>query len=1244
MTLDFPVDGTLAPLGARYYQIAADAAGELTVTLQAVGFAARVSLVDASGNPLVQSDGAPAGAGAGAPLVDVNVPAGSDYLEVQSLGGSGTYQLTAKLALTDAPFETVPSLFSVASQLAEGDFNGDQIADLVAPDGIHLGTGDGTFLSNVIDGPLGKPGWTVTAVVTGIFNRDHLEDIAFTEISPNGCAANLCVLQDVGGGQFTQTACLPVEPLNDSPEPSTIAMVDFGGGLVDLAIADQSAGAVAIFVGDGNGGFAPGPILTGLDQPVGLASGQFGDGYIDLIVADQGDPDDGDSGGLTVFQTHGQEEFVPSGSIDVGSGPSAVVAGDFNGDGVLDLAVAESNSDDVSVLLNNGNGTFQAPQSYAVGSTPLAIVACDFGNGHIDLATANSNSNDVSILLGNGDGTFQPQLRFVAGAYPESLVAYDLNGDGRPDLAVGDLGSGDDSGDITVLLGRGDGTFQDQAKNLVGNGPMDAVTADLNNDGHLDVITTNFHSNDVSVLMGNGDGTFQAAQSFAAGVNPTALVVGDFNGDGLLDLAVADRGNNNGAGAGVAILLGDGDGTFQPPAFYATGAEPAAIVAGYFTGDDILDLAVANHGSNNVSILLGKGDGGFVTLPPVSLGNEASGPISITSGDFGNGQVDLAVANQATDNVSILLGNGGGDFVALTPIPLGTDMESNPSSIVEGDFSGDNSADLAVASTGTDGQDSVTIMIGLGQGRFAVLAPIDLGIDQTPTSITTGHFFGGNQLDLAIADSISDQVSLLKGDGDGEFGPPSVLSLGTGGAPLSIAAGDFNGDKETDLAVALQDPNSVTIELNQGNGQFTQPGSAGLVPRNTPIISDFTGDGVPDVAIVDGAGDVLFRQGVPNEPGTFEPPITINPNFPSRDIAAVVTNQGVLLASVDATDNFVRWFTYRNGHFRLMGILATGLEPAQIVAADLGGGGGDDLIIRNAGDSTLTIYMSSPLTGGFLPPITLAVGPGISDVSVSDINQDGRPDILLANQPAGEVEMILDLGDGSFSQPTFYRAGVGLSAVVSGAGTTPLSVFSQEGTVGVAAAFNPGGPPDIIALDAGSDTLGILTGLGDGRFANAQSLATTGPTLAVGIADFNGDGNPDLATLGSDGLTIWLGNGKGGFVSSTTYNVGPDPTGLTIADVSGDKVADLVVGNAFGDVLVLLGEGNGVFQSATITDQHVALAVNKPKGSGSPTFVYSDQANDRVVVKLKRHRTDSGCSGTGRAACSCLKACPYWPT
>ena len=435
LSLGSPHAATIAPLAATYYSVSSDAGGKLTVTLDAPGFAARLSLVDAEGQPLVQSDGPATGAGDG--LIDVNVPAGTDFLEVQSLFGGGTYQITADLIPTVPAFQTVPTDFSGYPPIAAGNFYGASFpVDLVAPDGIHVGNGDGTFQSTPVDGPLAQSGWTVTAIAVGDFNQDNLPDIAFTETSPDGTTAQLCVLQNEGGGNFKPGTTLPV-----GPDPVAIQTIDFGNGIVDLAVADSVTGNIAIFVGNGQGGFSPGPVLAGGDRPSGLVAGRFGDGHVDLIVADEGDPITGQGQGLTVFQADGPDAFQLSGTIAAGSGPSAIVAGDF-GNGHLDLAVADSNSDQVSILLNNGNGTFQAPQSYLVGSLPLALVAGDFGNGHLDLATANANSDDVSVLLGNGDGTFEPQLRFGAGSSPSSLVTADFNGDGRLDLAVGNRGLG----------------------------------------------------------------------------------------------------------------------------------------------------------------------------------------------------------------------------------------------------------------------------------------------------------------------------------------------------------------------------------------------------------------------------------------------------------------------------------------------------------------------------------------------------------------------------------------------------------------------------------------------------------------------------------------------------------------------------------------------------------------------------------------------------------------------------------
>ena len=576
-------------------------------------------------------------------------------------------------------------------------------------------------------------------------------------------------------------------------------------------------------MGDGQGVFTAGASVYAGDDPAAMVSGNFGDGHIDLIVADQGNPYTGVAAGLTVFRCDSAGQLQLSSTYAVGLDPTALVAADFTNDGVLDLAVADGISDDVTVLLNDGQGHFTSLPADPVGTLPSALAAFDLGNGQVDLIAANANSHDISVLIGNGDGTFQPQARYGAGTFPEGLVVADFNGDNRPDLAVGNRASQD----ISILLGRGDGTFQDQLSNPVGNGPVAEVTADLNHDGHLDIITTNDASDDISVLLGNGDGTFQPAREFWAGVDPVALAVGDFNGDGRLDVAVVDGGNSDGSDAGVLVLLGNGDGTFNEtdPNSYPTGSNPSSIAVGDFTGNGVLDLAVANLESDDVSILFGDGNGGFTSAAaPIELGDSASEPIAIVAGDFtGNGEVDLAVAEQATNNVSILEGNGHGSFQPLDPIPLGDDPLSFAIGLVAGNFDNNNIMDLAVVSLSLDEASTVSILLAQGQGRFSLQSPITPVAGFAPTSIAAGAFFDDGTTDLAVIDQSAGQIELLRGDGSGGFQLGSTISLPSTGTPDAITAADFTGDGLLDLAVALQSPNSVTVELNLGNGNLHPP-------------------------------------------------------------------------------------------------------------------------------------------------------------------------------------------------------------------------------------------------------------------------------------------------------------------------------------------------------------------------------------------------------------------------------------
>jgi len=542
--------------------------------------------------------------------------------------------------------------------------------------------------------------------------------------------------------------------------------------------------------------------------------------------------------------------------------PNLIAVGDFNGDGKLDFAVyingPQSGANYLDVYLGDGTGHFSFSNSYTVGSSGATgledgVVAADVnGDGKLYLLAINSGDNSVTVLLGNGDGTFQTGALYSAcnrsGCVPLALTVGDFNNDGHPDLALVSTDAAQQSG-IYILLNNGNGTFQSpvfySSSSQMGgfpDGESGIASADLNGDGNLDLVMTN--NAGAWVFLGNGDGTFQAPINYGAPYADT-LALADVNGDKTLDLVVPDFYNNT-----VWVLLGNGDGTFKPAVAYATDWFPESIVVADFNGDGKPDFAVGSDNGPMITLAFGNGDGTFQTGPNYDIGNW-TGQVAA---DFNNdGNLDVAVYNGAV--LQVMLGNSHGGLGS----PITTSMPGlEVTWMAAGDVNGDGKPDLVAANqAGSNG--SIAVFIGNGNGTFKTNVDYTADTNTSVQTVSVGDLNGDGKPDLAVADfgcsnctaALSGNIAVLLGNGDGTF--QSAVTYNAGNKPQSIAIADFNGDGFADLAVTNFLPWTVSILLNHGDGTFAAPFPFGAGNGTSFVVAgDLNGDGKPDLVTANG--------------------------------------------------------------------------------------------------------------------------------------------------------------------------------------------------------------------------------------------------------------------------------------------------------------------------------------------------------------------------------------------------------
>lgn len=537
----------------------------------------------------------------------------------------------------------------------------------------------------------------------------------------------------------------------------------------------------------------------------------------DVIVVNSG------SNNVSILINNGNMTFQPAANYAVGASPNAVTAALLDNDAFIDLAVTDSTDDTLTVLLNDGDGTFTLDDTYALPERPSGVSAGDFDDdGDWDLAVTIAIDDVTVILNNNGSGGFTTGTVHPTAQFPGAVNTVDVDLDGDPDLAVINLNAS-----VTVLENDGAGNFPHAAdKVLLGNGVIGIVATNLDGDSDPDIAASNMTTNQVTTLRNDG-GSFTVVDSFPVGSQPFALTFADFDGSNVTDLATANL-----AGGSVSVLLNNGDATFAlPAAEYAIGTEALDVAAVDFDGDDHPDLVAAYPGVldtgcncyvTNGSVVLLENDG-FGVFSNVGSLTAGMGAGAIAVGDFSGDQLpDLAVANLDSNNFTLHVANGLGGFLAGVASPF----TKAPRDIVAGDFDADGNLDVAVSRFDLLNliDDATEVFINQGAGTF----------------VSAGTHAGGNSLGIAAADldddgdddliaaDFTDTVAVLQSNGDGTFA--DTIYYIADPATIGVTTADFDGDNKIDIAAAALNDGNVVILTSDFTPAVSNDCNDNLIP------------------------------------------------------------------------------------------------------------------------------------------------------------------------------------------------------------------------------------------------------------------------------------------------------------------------------------------------------------------------------------------------------------------------------
>jgi len=1066
-------------------------------------------------------------------------------------------------------------------------------------------------------------------------------------------ATSLSVAGASGSYQFTSAVLTPARPIAGG----TLSLLDLAHSGASLGSLPLSAGSRSVNLLHSSP--VPNPDVFNIMQ---MASGDFNrDGILDLAVTY-------DNQAVTILLGKGDGTFTGGTAPQISSGNQAVAVGDFNGDGIPDLAVGQFGTTSpcctVSILPGVGDGTFGAPINFQINDSVSLLLVGDFDrDGILDLAVVNGTGSSITIEFGNGDGSFGRANTIALkgdalGAedernVPPVLIA-DFNDDGVLDIAA--LTSGPSAGQSTVelLLGMGDGTFTSRSIPLSQTYCAGLAAADFNGDGHTDLAVSSSGEQTITTLLGDGAGGFTPLPPQKVNNFTGRLAAADFNNDGIPDLVLAgvlltDPVTFNTLG-GVSFFFGVGDGTFVQS--NSPIAAPLGENVGYtavptiadFNGDGVPDIAVDYDNQQSGDVFLNQPET-TLTLPASLPGGGKHNIEASYSGDTVFQASSSAALTVQNITATPLLFPASGDF----PNPvLITITDATPGAVIY------YTINPYGYPNGTPGKP--TLYTGPFLLDESLAAPYFTEVVATATA--PGYLPSGNAFE-AYAVPASTNVRL-------GFAP---YASNPAGIRVSLAAYvTANGVPFHDGIVVFCNAAAAHCEDSAilGSRRLVPGGWAILRRRFGPgtyhIRAEFQGQprngrgpssspvetlisrgkaatATGPVEAVHTGGTYTFRSQViayGEDPmgGTVLFKDSINGATPVvlGSAALTATNATVGLTATPASNTGSAPTTFAVADFDRDGIsdlvtantnentlsilhgnanatftprstVPVAVPPTLVTTGDLNGDDLQDLVVTSRSTNTITILLGK-LDGSFTTGPTLATGAGPQGTVIADLNGDGFPDIATANTDDGTVTVFQNDGHGNFFQSSNSPVpGKPVSMVVAD--------FNHDGLLDIATSNLDG---TVTILLGGSANLITL------QFSIASTLNPGGHGL-IATGDFNGDGILDLAVPTANAIAIYLGKGDGTFTLKRLVPVS-DVQNIQVADFNGDNISDLAVTRGTGalsSVILFFGAGDGTFPRFTKpmpTPFSASTVTGDFNGDSIPDLAALDLSNNTVGVLL----------------------------